>query len=262
MSIASYDYLNKHHHVFRFFALAAFLLGVTASLLSGSRGAWLAIPGLFVVLYFYTRKYLKRSHQALIVSVFIAAAFVLYQVPETKIAPRINSVFSEIHNYLQGNVQYGGATVRILGWRAGITIFSMHPITGSGTGNYKPLVDRLVAQDILHEMTAKHSQPASTFLETMVACGIPGLLALIGIFIAPFRLSMHFILDKDLKGIGYALMMLVVAFTIFGLTEAIFRRSMFTGFYVFMTAALIAIAGNIKSVKQSGRTRDGQPEQL
>jgi len=143
-------------------------------------------------------------------------------------------------------VKYGGATYRILGWRATAKIFREHPFIGAGPGNYKPLVDQMVARGELHEMTARHSQPGSTFLMAAADCGLLGLITLLGIFLVPLWLAVRFIRKPKsrVEDIGYALLMLVVAFLHFGNFEAIFRRSFFTNFYIIMVAALAATVFN------------------
>jgi O-antigen ligase len=96
-------------------------------------------------------------------------------------------------------------------------------------------------------MTGVHSQPINTFLATLVDCGLLGLAALLGVFAAPIWLSIRYIRDNgDLRNIGYALMLLVVAFAHFGLTESIFRRSIHVNFYVVMVAVIMAVAANEK----------------
>ncbi len=254
MSIASLNWLKKKHKGSQFIPLSAFVLGMTACILTGSRGAWVAIPGLFVILFFYMGRYVNLVSRLMLVGICCLLAIAAYKVPATKVAPRIKSAFTEVTDYFQGEIRYGGATVRLQGWRAGAHIFRAHPIIGAGPGNFKPMIDQLVAQGKLPENMAWHSQPASTFLASMVDCGLIGLLALLGMFISPLWISIRLIQRGDEnRNFGYALMMLVVAFFHFGLSETIFRRSVYTNFYIIMVGAIMAVASNhLSAAEKSG----------
>ncbi len=245
MSIASLNWIIKKRKGYQFIALAAFALGTTACILTGSRGAWVAIPGLLAILFFYLARYISLVSRLMLVGVCCLLALAAYKVPATKVAPRIQSALNEVTDYFQGEIRYGGATVRLQGWRAGAHIFRAHPIIGAGPGNFKPMIDQLVVQGKLPENMAWHSQPASTFLAAMVDCGLIGLLALLGMFISPLWISIRLIQRGDEnRNFGYALMMLVVAFFHFGLSETIFRRSIYTNFYIIVVGAIMAVAAN------------------
>ena len=247
MSIASYDSLSRKHRIYQLVIPSAFILGLTACLLSGSRGVWASAPMLLVVLFFFLGKYFTTRIRIIFIGIGCLMLIIAYLIPATNIAHRVDSALFEIGEYWNGEVHYGGATVRLLGLRAATAIFSAHPIIGAGPGNYKPLVDQMIAQNMLHEMTAQHSEPASTLLSTAASCGILGLLALMGVFIAPFWVSFKLIRSHSTyRSVGYALMLLIVAFFQFGLSEIIFRRSLFTHFYFILVAAFMALAANIR----------------
>jgi O-antigen ligase len=203
---------------------------------------------LFVILFFYLGRYVRIAPRLILVGLCCLAAVIAYHVPATNVATRFQDAVSEVTEYFQGDVEeYGSAKARLLTYRAAWHIFQAHPLTGAGPGNYKPLVDQMIARGELPEMTGVHSQPINTFLATLVDCGILGLAALLGVFAAPLWLSIRYIRHNgDLRNIGYALMMLVVAFAHFGLTESIFRRSIHVNFYVVMVAVIMAVAANEK----------------
>ncbi|HHP7235818.1 MAG TPA: O-antigen ligase family protein [Desulfobacterales bacterium] len=262
MSLASFDTLAARHRIYKWVVPAAFFAGMTASLLSATRGAWIAIPAMMIILFFYMHKYVSLVHRLCLVAVCLLVGIGLYLVPATNVATRVQEVVQEVTDYLQGDVQYGGATYRILGWRATGKIFRAHPVIGAGPGNYKPLVDQMVARGELHEMTARHSQPGSTFLMAAADCGLLGLITLMGIFLVPLWLSIRWIRNNEnqVEDIGYALLMLAVAFLHFGNFEAIFRRSFFTNFYIIMVAALTATAFNAMIPNHSSNRIKKRPE--
>jgi O-antigen ligase len=247
MSIASYGSLSRKHRMYQLVIPSAFILGLTACLLSGSRGVWASAPMLLVVLFFFLGKYFTTRIRIMFIGMSCLMLIIAYWIPATNIAQRVDSALFEIREYWNGDVHYGGATVRILGLRAATAVFLTHPIIGAGPGNYKSLVDQMIAQNRLHEMTAQHSEPASTLLSTAASCGILGLLALMGLFMAPLWVSFKWIRSHSAyRSVGYSLMLLVLAFFQFGLSEIIFRRSLYTHFYFILVAAFMALAANIR----------------
>ncbi len=244
MSVASWGVLTKRSPHYRWLIPAAFLFGMASTVLSETRGAWVGIPALLLILFFFTGRYLRLLTRLSMVGLCVILAVVIYLVPATKVAERVQEVKQEIRHHQEGNAIYGGATFRMLGFKATAALFPEHPIIGVGPGNYKPLVKQRIAEGELHELTAMHSNPGSTFLGTLVDCGLVGLLSLIGIFAVPFWISIVFVRRHAdlLRNVGYALLLLVVSMFHFGQFEAIFRRSFFTNFYVVMIAAIAAIA--------------------
>lgn len=252
MSVASFGSLVGENRIYRWAVPLAFFLGTAASVLSATRGAWIAIPALLVIVFFYLRKYFSLVRRLVLVAVFVFVGIAVYVIPATNVATRVQEVYREVTDYAHGKVEYGGATYRILGWHAALKVFGQHPVLGAGPGNYKPLVDRMAAAGELHKITTRHSQPGSAFLMALADCGLMGLLALAGVFLVPLWLSIELIKSgfEQQADLGYALMMLVIAFLHFANFEAIFRRSFFTNFYIIMVAALLAAASSLITEKK------------
>src|SRR5690625_317089 len=81
-----------------FFAVGA-LLGVTVSLLSGSRGGWVGLP---LVLLVFHRSYSDIFHKKillLIAFILIGGAAAIYLTPNLGVQARIHEAYSDIHAY-------------------------------------------------------------------------------------------------------------------------------------------------------------------
>lgn len=242
LSVPAYDVLIKKNGVYKWVVATALILGLIAAVLSGSRGTWASIPLLFVILFFFTSKYIHLKGRILILGLCCLFGTVSYFIPAINVDKRVDSAFSEISDYFQGNVHYGGATVRLLGLQASVKIFLDHPWIGTGPGSYNHKVNQMIAQDELHAMTAQHNEPSSTIFATMVACGSLGLIGLSGLFISPFWLSITLLRKHCLcRNAAYGLMMVSVAFFHFGMSEIIFRRSFFSNLYIIMIAVFMAL---------------------
>lgn len=226
--------------------MAALILGITGSMFSGSRGGWIAMPALILILYLYLAVHLlgTRIRLALVAGCCLVA-LAAYQYPETNVKKRVDAAISQIHAFALGSQKSNSVSARILGWQAALEIFRNNPIIGAGPERYEPLVDDLVASGKPYKTKRKHSQPHSTYLFTMAECGILGFLALLAIFASPLWVALRLIrYGPATRDLGYALMILVAGFMQFGLTETIFGRNVFITTYLVMTSAIMALGRN------------------
>jgi len=228
--------------------MTAFFSGIIACIYSGTRGAWIAIPMLSLIIYFYFATSLTPRVRYILLTGCFLLGLAAYHHPITNIENRVNAGISEIVAYSKGNQEYTSTTTRLVGWRASLDIFYDNPVIGAGPGQYELLLHQLVAQGKSYEIAGKHSQPHSTYMITMAECGTVGLLALLGIFASPLYAAFRLIRScSAARSFGYALAVLIVAFMHFGLTETIFSRNVFIGFYIVFVAALLAIEQNVST---------------
>ncbi len=251
LSIPAIPWIIQKKSSYWVIPLAAFILALVACIASGTRGAWIAIPGLVCILFFYCSRFFKLGIRALYIAGFCLVVVAAYQIPATHVKSRIDAIYLEAAAYAHGNPKYTPVTTRIAGWRAALEIFNRYPVIGAGPENYKPLLNQMVAQGKPYEIAAVHSQPHSAYLMTMVDCGMIGLLALLAVFAAPLWSAARLIRQGEkTRDFGYALMILVVSFMHFGLTETIFGQNSFIGFYVVMVGAILGVAANEKEAGQ------------
>jgi len=225
---------------------SACLLGLAAAILSGTRGALIAVPVLLCILYFYAAGYLKTTTRLLLLVFCVMGALVVHLVPGVNIDDRFGSVYSEIAEYSRGKRVYTPVTTRIEGGRAALDIFLENPVIGAGPGNFKPLLHRLVDEGRRDKIAFPHSQPHSAYLSAMADCGLIGLSALLAMFAAPLWAARRYVKQGGavLRDLGYSLAVLVASFMQFGLTETIFSRNINVSFYIIMVAAIMAAAAN------------------
>lgn len=251
MSIPGTVWISKIKSSYLAIPLIAFILGFMACILSGTRGAWIAIPGLACIIFFYCSHFFNLGIRMLFVALCCLTAVAVYKIPATQVKNRIDAIFLETSAYAHGDHKYTPITTRIAGWRAALEIFSQNPIIGAGPENYEPLLHQMVAQGKPYKIATVHSQPHSTYLMTMVDCGTIGLLALLAVFAAPLWAAVRLIRKGGKsRDFGFALMIIVVSYMHFGLTETIFGQNSYIGFYVVMVAAILGVASNEKEPAQ------------
>jgi O-antigen ligase len=238
MSLAGIQRFSKTR--LAFLPLITFTAGVIASVLSGTRGGWMALVLSFIPLYTYGRHAVGR--RILMVglaglALIIGAIF----IPQLGVQQRLLDIGENIHQYQAGdpNTSIG---LRFENWKGAAIIFSEHPLTGIGRANYERGLNDLVAQKKLHPSVIGLRHAHNELLNAFAAEGIVGGLALIFLYAAPF---LFFLQQLRHEGAAqpYALagLLLVLSFIDFGLTQVLFAHHIGSAFYTLMIGTLAGL---------------------
>lgn len=254
MCIPALDVFKHNSKIFWLIPVSAFALGMTASILSETRGAWIAIPALTVILFYYAAPTIRLRYRLAFAGIILISLIAVYQMPNVKVAERVQDARMELNAYRQGDRTYSSIASRIEGWIVSLKIFKDNPIIGAGPGNYSPLRHRIKTPDGKKYVSAAvHNQPHGIFPLALADIGILGLAGLLGIFILPLMAAVRCIRGQpQLCPLGYAWMILVVSFIHFGLTETIFIRNVYVTFYIILTALIMAVAANTVRLSAGG----------
>ncbi len=246
MSLAGVHFLQQEKTFFqRICPWLAFILGMAACILSGTRGAWIAVPGLFFIALIQYYKDLRfRTWMGIFIGIFLVAV-ILYKIPQTQISQRLQETCQEIMEYDGSHSKEGSASERMEGWKAAWNIFLDHPFLGAGPGSFKSISHQMIDRGERSEIIRIYHQPHSAYLSVMSDCGILGLISLFAIFLVPVYVIIKQIrITPDNRDAGFAGLYLIAAFMQFGLTETIFGQNIYIGFYVVMLAVILcACAG-------------------
>ncbi len=246
MTLAGYGFFKARGRWWVFVPIGAVILGVTASFLSGVRGSWIAIPALLVILlWVHFSKAALWKRWLIIAGVMILGA-ILYSLPFTGVAKRIDPALSEISIYFSSevtdSVRAGSVGVRLEMWRGAWQIFRENPIAGVGWGNYRPAMEQQVLQGLRHPKAATFAHPHSQYLSVLANGGLIGGLGMLLLFLIPLKLFVEAYKEgsESMRQLSMAGILLVVAYMHFSLTEAILERILSTSFLAFYLAVLSA----------------------
>jgi O-antigen ligase len=249
MSILGLRYFRQRHAAYVLIPIMAFGLGTIASILSGARGAWIAVPGFLVIIFIYWSRYLKTLQLTSMVILIFLILLSVYKMPELRIANTVQLVYEELINYSydrEANNPTSTAS-RLEGWLAAWEIYKEHPVLGGGPGSFKPKVRKMIAEGKRSRIISKYSQPHNAYLAVMADCGTFGILALLAIFIFPlWAMVLAIKRGEGDTEVGYAGLILIVGFMHFGLTETIFGRNINISFYIIMLSTVISIAAGYR----------------
>lgn len=242
MSLASIRHFAKTRYALMPFI--AFLAGLFASLLSGSRGGWLALVFSFMSLYFYSQRVVRRGILAIILigaTLFAGACL----VPSFNVQQRLTDVSSDIHQYQLGNADTSlGARFEM--WKGAWILFVEHPLAGVGRANYNKGLNELIVNGEISSAVKGFRHAHNEILNALATEGVIGGLAFLSLYAAPLVFFMGMLKRKDDRANDaqpYALagVLLVLSFIAFGLTQVLFAHHVDAAFYALMVGVLAGI---------------------
>lgn len=223
-----------------FLPVVAMLCGVLASIVSGSRGAWL---GLLLVLL-PLLKYGSAVHgKRLAYGVAAALVFsaIAYAVPATEIARRVDDAVSEVQRYAATRDATTHIGVRLDLWRASLMMIAENPLIGVGRDEFRPALLELARQGRVPQSPALgYSSPHNDVLNTLATGGLVDFVFLMLMYGAPLAFFWKTLHSGAAQRTVPALagLLLVICFIGFGLTDVMFWLMIPKSFYAMMVCAL------------------------
>lgn len=223
------------------FAMSAAFLGLLASLLSGTRGGWVAIPFLAALLFSATNNLIKPKTRNIAITVMVLFVVAIIAYPSSGIWLRIVAIFDDIYQYFINNNADTSLGTRFELWRAGWIMFIENPIMGIGEGGVQERLPSLVAREIAFERGSVLPQLHSDVIDTLARRGLLGATSLLLMYIvfastfAKKALQTNDIVNVKLLAVSGV--MVIIAFFDFGLSQSMFRDlRAFSGFLGFSIA--------------------------
>lgn len=237
MSLASL--LRFAHTRIAWMPYITFLAGMAASLLSVSRGGWIALAFSFVPLYLYGTQAVRRRIMAVAcvsIALFVAACF----IPQLRVGQRIAQVASDLQKYRQGEV-YTEVGTRLEMWKGAWKIFGEHPITGVGRANFHAGLNDLIRRGEVNASISDFYHAHNEVLNALATEGILGALALMFVYAAPLVFFMRYLrAGNACRPYALAGVLLVLSYIACGLTQVMFSHHIGTAFYA---VAVCMLAG-------------------
>jgi O-antigen ligase len=233
-----------------------FLIGVYLVAGSGTRGAWLALPILFLAWFlFHVRKDIKGT---LVISIImILACLISYQLLEN-LQVRVISGFTEVFSWLYTQNKDTSAGIRFSMWEITANLLFERPFSGFGDLSFQSyLINPIFTEKyspIVIETMAK-AGPHNEYLANLLRSGIWGGISILVILVVPLFILSSKLTKKDsfqylmLQGVG-----LFICLSISGLSIEIFNLKYTSSFYGLIVAMLCS--EKIMSLKNIGGTHE------
>ena len=247
LSLFSIDWLSRDKLSLRILKVFGFAAGVLASIASGSRGGWVAIP-VFIAIFVYFRS--SRISWKVVVTSSLSAvlAITIAFFASTSLQHRVNEMVEDITVFDQGN-RDTSTGIRWLLYKAAVDIFSRHPIFGVGPEGFALEMKPMVEAGKLTPQAAElgRGEVHNDILAKAAGMGVFGLIAILASYFVPFRLFWQATksTSTQIRRAGILGITFVSGFIIFGLTAETLSLTMATAFYSFTVAVLLAVCFNI-----------------
>jgi O-antigen ligase len=224
--------------------LAAFIVGLTASVLTESRSAWLAIPVFFLIWIFAVARIrnVKAIAIGVVVLLVVCALAYLYVPP---IHLRLDSALNDYRRYFDGGTRDTSGGLRLSLLRAAWHLFLTQPLYGFGDGGTPPLQSIPTIQPFYTELlqyALVHNGAHNELFQNMIRSGIFGIISTVLMFGVPLFLFWSAAASRikeafaaGVVGLGY-----IVGVFCFSLTTEAFALKYLVTFYALMVAALAA----------------------
>lgn len=213
--------------VVRLLMSLAVVLGLTASAISGSRGAWLALAPL-LVLYLITLG--TRQHPAKrfgLPLMILALAAVLAFLPGVPLGQRVIEAFGTFASHGDEIVREDTLAVRWALWQLSFDQLRDAWLFGVGPDGFRAALEQAVDRGRLPAWFLEYHHPHDQFISALLIAGLPGLLTLVLLFAVPigrFARLWRTGLERT-RLVGWSGLAAVAVLAVMGLSESIFQRN-------------------------------------
>ncbi|WP_133013323.1 O-antigen ligase family protein [Marinomonas flavescens] len=210
-------------------ALAAGFAGVGTSILSGSRGGWIAVPMVGLFLFWECRDLLGKKRLYSVFSVALICIVAAVAIPQTGIQKRVGEAVSNIEHYLAGSQTTTSVGLRFDMWKAAINMFESAPIFGVGESQMQPIKRELAAEGMINEHAVPFNHAHNDYLQALSTRGIIGFILLMAMYLVPLKLFLSKLRQyKDnwrIRSYAIAGALIPMCYMDFGLTQAMFMHN-------------------------------------
>lgn len=242
---------DRHKLRFQLFLFTGALCGMGASLLSGSKGGWLSLLLIGVLVGFLvtvSKPLWQRLASTLVVlSVILGAGFF---APDHLVKDRlISGVAGGLHWIKTGEVTEWSVSMRFEVWKLSSKIISERPLLGHGQQGVEKRWPELISSGYVHPELAElvrvnpHFRTADNeMLDTLKAGGVLGLLALLAVYVGVWRAFWVWRdnSDRGIKTLSVIGCLLVALFLEFGLSVSVMGINVFRSVFISFSVALLA----------------------
>jgi len=211
--------------------------GLLAAFLSETRGAWVAVPILLVVLSFiwWIRRDLTLGKLVTILSIFgVAAALVLS-------TQKFQERYQLMVNELKDIDNYSVVTAireRVVMWKSGQEAFFKSPILGHGLHNTNDAVIPYIQDQKYRQRISGYSHLHNEIVTTLVGKGIIGLVSLLLLLFGPVFVLWKYLKSNPDSVFAAVGVLLCTGYFLFGMTGLSFGQGIMNTFYAFMLSVI------------------------
>ena len=244
-SVMGYQYKLGLRSWANLWALTGLLAGVTAAVLSGSKGCLLALPVLAYLVHIKCIRPLAISRVWLMLSVLLALTVLTYLVADSYLVARIEDAARGAMVWFNtGQVVEGSVGPRLELIRFAFDAAMVNPLTGVGRDGMVSMLQASATNGAYDPFIAQLHTVHNELLNIWVTKGLLGLLAMSAMYGLSlwyfWRIRHH--ADTHVQNIGLMGMSLCLMYLIFGLSEVTLQLTFFRNFFLVTLVCLLGMA--------------------
>ncbi len=222
----------------------AAILGLVGSLLSGTRGGWLALPVGLTIIYLGYRRHMRRRYLAAGIAMAMTLLAALYLVPQTGVQDRLHMASEEVERYFETQQAYSSVGIRFEMWRTALLLTREYPLVGWGEREYIESMQALVKDGELATVIGRFTHVHNDALDSLLKQGMVGLSGLLVMYLAPLLLfarqlsARRYGHQHEVRAFALSGILLVSCMMVFGLSQAFFSHNSGVTVYLFFLVIL------------------------
>lgn len=231
--------------------------GLVATLLSGSRGVWISVIPISLVLFVaYSRFFnisFKKILLLLIVLIFISGLLVWITGTYSILSDRTSKAVNEIEMYSSDIKVDTSIGYRFEMWKTSFLAFKKSPVFGLGQKKYYEHQKQLIDEGVVTPQIAKFKTAHSGYLDVLGKSGLVGLFVFVIFHLVLLYLFFKKIRIKDplIQSLSLAGVIIIVSYLVFNLTDIYLFRSKNISLFVFPLVFIWAFISNREQEIQS-----------
>jgi len=218
---------GRYMWIWQIVLATGFLAGLYTSVISGSRGGWLAIPAVLILFCFAFLKKRNLKQAFLHAVLLIAALGSVFAALKNEVVTRYDTAIVEIDNYAEHRDANTSVGLRLEAWRAAAMNIVEKPILGWSYKDYAAQLKALATKKETSESITELANTHNNYIEVWLHQGIFGLLALLALYVVPFWFFCKRLRSPNttVQALAVGGASLLASFFIFGLTQVILGRN-------------------------------------
>lgn len=223
---------------------AAIVLAFVANALSGSRGAWLAIPALLAVYLFTAGAGQSLRRRLAVPAVALALSLLVLLNPMLPMSDRLGETLGELSLIADGDSGDGGIGLRVQLWDIAGGLIGAEPLTGTGPGSFRLAVLESVQVGAYDEALLRYEHPHSQYLSALIDGGAGLLIVLAALLAGPIMLVSPLSrgYSRQCRYLAWCTLVAGTVLAIMALSESLFARNDGIVWYALLTSVSAALA--------------------
>lgn len=234
---AAFYFYSRKSYIWLAVSVIGVLCGVGGSILSGSRGGWVALPLIGLFLLWQSRDLLGKKNITAVALISFAVVISAVAVPQTGIQGRVMQAVDDVARYIEGDFKASSLGLRFEMWKGALYMFESSPVFGVGEYGAKKFKQRLANEGIISEQAVVFDHAHNEYLNALSLTGIVGFLALMAVYLVPLRLFLRKMREYknnwNVKAYAMAGVLVPMSYMDFALSQSMFSHNIGVMMYVF-----------------------------